>query len=126
MGSTKKVLVAFLAAVAAIAAAFCVTSCEKYYLPSLELSQKTILVNKYAQELSLVVNSNVIWSFEIDKAIDWVTVTPSNGQSTATVKIRIEANDSGVERRLTLSLKSDTLQRDLLIVQSADGGLPEN
>lgn len=126
MGSTKKVLVAFLAAVAVIAAASCVTSCEKYFLPSLELSQETILVNKASQELSLVVNSNVIWSFDIDKQIQWVTVTPAKGESTATVKIHIEANDSGVARSVTLPLKSETLQRDLRIVQSADDGLTEN
>jgi len=126
MGRTKKVLVAFVAAIAVIAAASGVTSCEKYVLPAIGLSQDTILVNKAAQELSLVVNSNVFWSFDDGSTAAWLTVTPSGGTSTATVKIQIEENDSGAARRTTLTLKSETLQRSLLVVQSADDGLPEN
>ena len=125
MGRTKKVLVAFLAAVAVIAAASGVTSCEKYFLPSLELSQETILVNKASQELSLVVNSNAAWSVKSYDA-DWLDLSPGRSESTATLRISISANESGETRSVTVSIETETLSRKLVVSQSADDELPEN
>ena len=126
MGRTGKVLMAVLAAAAVVFTTVCVSSCEKYYLPSITLSQDTIFVNKAAQELSLVVNANVIWSFDLDKPkARWLSVTPEMGEGTATVKISIDENKTEEVRRATIPVTTSTLERSLYIVQSADDVLPE-
>lgn len=126
MGRTRKVLMAVFAAAAVIAASAGLSSCEKYILPTLTLSQDTLLVNKNAQELSLVVNTGVYWSFDLNSAnADWLTVTPDVGLGTATVKIQIEENSGANDRSATVPVKTATLERNLYIVQSADDVLPE-
>ncbi|MBR5735925.1 MAG: BACON domain-containing protein [Bacteroidales bacterium] len=126
MRAVTKLLVAVVAVAAVIVAASGVTSCEKYFLPSLVLSQDTILVNKAPQELSLVINSNVEWSVELGEVnAKWLDVTPDYGEATATVKITISGNDSGEKRSVNVPIRSETLERDLLIVQSKDGELPQ-
>jgi hypothetical protein len=118
---------AILAAAVVIAAAAGMSSCETYILPSLELSQDTILVNKAAQELAFVVNTNVEWSFEMETAnARWIDVTPQIGDCTATVTILIDENDTGAARRATVPVKTSTLQKNLYIVQSGDEELPAN
>ena len=126
MGRTRKVLMAVLAAAAVISASAGLSSCEKYILPTLTLSQDTLLVNKNAQELSLVVNTEVNWSFDLSGAsAPWLTVTPATGRGTYTVKIQIEENGAGYDRSATIPVKTSTLERKLHIVQSADDVLPE-
>ena len=126
MGRTRKVLMAVLAAAAVIAASAGLSSCEKYILPTLTLSQDTLLVNKNAQELSLVVNTEVNWSFDLSSAgASWLTVTPDIGLGAATVKIQIEENGGTNVRSATVPVKTATLERKLYIVQSADDVLPE-
>ena len=126
MGRTRKVLMAVLAAAAVIAASAGLSSCEKYILPTLTLSQDTLLVNKNAQELSLVVNTEVNWSFDLSSAgASWLTVTPDIGLGVATVKIQIEENGGAKVRSATVPVKTATLERKLYIVQSADDVLPE-
>ncbi len=117
---------AVLAAAAVISASAGLSSCEKYILPMLTLSQDTLLVNKNAQELSLVVNTEVNWSFDLSGAsAPWLTVTPATGRGTATVKIQIEENEAGYDRSATIPVKTATLERKLYVVQSADDVLPE-
>ena len=117
---------AVLAAAAVIAASAGLSSCEKYILPTLTLSQDTLLVNKNAQELSLVVNTEVNWSFDLSSAgASWLTVTPDIGLGVATVKIQIEENGGANVRSATVPVKTATLERKLYIVQSADDVLPE-
>lgn len=122
----KKVLMALLAAAVLAAAAAGAASCEKYVLPMLSLSQDTILVNKSAQQLSLVVNSNVQWEFDVASAkIDWVYFDPEWGETGRKVIITIEENTSGAVRKATVPVQSQTIQKHLLIVQSGDGNIPE-
>ena len=125
MGRTRKVLMSVLAVAAVIAASAGLSSCEQYFFPSIELSQDTVLVNKSAQELSLVVNTNVIWSFDLDKPkARWLSVTPDRGDGTATVKILIDENKTEAVRSATIPVTTSTLERSLYIVQSADYELP--
>jgi hypothetical protein len=125
MGSTKKSLMAIFAAAAVLAAVSTVSSCEKYVLPSLSLSQDTVLVNKAAQELELVVNTNVDWHINMDDVdAEWIHFSIYAGYGTATVQLTIDENDSGAKRRVTIPVETGTLRRKLMITQSADGELP--
>ena len=125
MGSTKKSLMAIFAAAAVLAAVIAVSSCEKYVLPALSLSQDTVLVNKAAQELQLVVNTNVDWHFNMDDVeAEWIHFSTYAGYGTATVQLTIDENDSGAKRGVTIPVETGTLRRKLMITQSADGELP--
>ena len=109
-----------------IAAAAGAASCEKYVLPEISLSQDTILVNKAAQELSLTVNSNVQWEFDVaGVGIDWVIFDPEWGELGRKVTVSIEENTSGSVRRATVPFQSQTISKQLIIVQSADEKVPE-
>ena len=122
----KKVLMAILAAAVLAAAAAGAASCEKYVLPELSLSQDTLLVNKSAQQLSLTVNSNVQWEFDVASAqVEWVIFDPEWGEVGRKVTISIEENTSGAVRKAAIPVQSQTIQKQLLIVQSADENLPE-
>lgn len=122
----KKVLMAILASAVIIAAAAGAASCEKYVLPELSLSQDTLLVNKSAQQLSLTVNSNVQWVFDIDGAkVEWVSFDPEWAEVGRKVTISIEENATGTMRSATVPISSQTISKKLLIVQSADENLPE-
>lgn len=122
----KKVLMAILAAAVLAAAAAGAASCEKYVLPELSLSQDTLLVNKSAQQLSLTVNSNVQWEFDVASAqVEWVIFDPEWGEVGRKVTISVEENTSGAVRKAAIPVQSQTIQKQLLIVQSADENLPE-
>ena len=122
----KKVLMALCATAVIIAAAAGAASCEKYVLPEISLSQDTILVNKAAQELSLTVNSNVQWEFDVaGVGIDWVIFDPEWGELGRKVTVSIEENTSGSVRRATVPFQSQTISKQLIIVQSADEKVPE-
>ena len=122
----KKVLMAILAAAVLAAAAAGAASCEKYVLPELSLSQDTLLVNKSAQQLSLTVNSNVQWEFDVASAqVEWVIFDPEWGEVGRKVTISVEENTSGAIRKAAIPVQSQTIQKQLLIVQSADENLPE-
>jgi hypothetical protein len=116
---------AIFAAAAILAAVSAVSSCEKYVLPSLSLSQDTVLVNKAAQELELVVNTNVDWHINMDDVeAEWIHFSNYAGYGTATVQLTIDENDSGAKRRVMIPVETGTLRRKLMITQSADGELP--
>ncbi|MBO4656917.1 MAG: BACON domain-containing protein [Bacteroidales bacterium] len=122
----KKVLMAILAAAVLAAAAAGAASCEKYVLPELSLSQDTLLVNKSAQQLSLTVNSNVQWEFDVASAqVEWVIFDPEWGEVGRKVTISVEENTSGAVRKAAIPVQSQTIQKQLLIVQSGDENLPE-
>ena len=122
----KKVLMAILASAVIIAAAAGAASCEKYVLPELSLSQDTLLVNKSEQQLSLTVNSNVQWAFDIDgDKEEWVSLDPEWAEVGRKVTISIEENATGKMRSATVPISSQTISKKLLIVQSADENLPE-
>ena len=122
----KKVLMAILAAAVLAAAAAGAASCEKYVLPELSLSQDTLLVNKSAQQLSLTVNSNVQWEFDVAGAqVEWVIFDPEWGEVGRKVTISVEENTSGAVRKAAIPVQSQTIQKQLLIVQSGDENLPE-
>ena len=126
MGRIRKVFMAVLATAAVVFASAGLSSCEKYILPSITLSQDTIFVNKAAQELSLVVNANVGWSVDLASAnVTWLDFTPASGDGTATVKVIVEENASGHLRSAIVPVKTSTLERKLHVVQSADDVLPE-
>ena len=117
---------AILASAVIIAAAAGAASCEKYVLPELSLSQDTLLVNKSAQQLSLTVNSNVQWAFDVDgDKVEWVSFDPEWAEVGRKVTISIEENATGKMRSATVPVSSQTISKKLLIVQSADENLPE-
>lgn len=122
----KKVMMVLIAAAVIIAAAAGASSCEKYVLPELSLSKDTLVVNKAAQELKFIVNATVPWDFMLhDVKAEWVTFDPLYGDETATVTVTFEANDSGNRRSVTVPISSQTITRNLFIVQSADDAVPE-
>ena len=122
----KKVLMAILASAVIIAVAAGAASCEKYVLPELSLSQDTLLVNKSEQQLSLTVNSNVQWAFDVDgDKEEWVSFDPEWAEVGRKVTISIEENATGKMRSATVPISSQTISKKLLIVQSADENLPE-
>lgn len=122
----KKVMMAALAAVAVAFAVAGVTSCEKYVLPDFSLGQDTLAVNCKAQELKLVINSNVQWDFKVNEInADWLSFDPEWAELGLTATIHVEENTTGAVRSVTVPVESQTISRKLFIVQSADERVPE-
>ena len=126
MKSLRNLLLA-LSVVAVLAAALSgVTSCEKYVLPAIELSQDTIAVNRAQHEIQLVVNSNVFWELDLDKVkAPWVSFSPKSAEEGGVLTITISANEWDYDRSVTVPVKTETLERKLYIVQSYTDGLPK-
>ena len=122
----KKVMMVLIAAAVIIAAAAGASSCEKYVLPELSLSKDTLAVNKAAQELTFVVNANVPWEFDLSEVkAEWLVFSPEWGDLGMPVTISIEENTTGARRSVTVPVSSQTITKNLLIVQSADDAVPE-
>ena len=117
----KKVLTAIAASAAVIAAASGLVSCEKYVLPAISLSRDTLFVSHSGQRVELVVETNVTWYFDLDDLNpDWLAFDPLEGDGDTAVGITVEENATGQERKIVIPVKTETLQRNLVVSQSAD------
>ena len=126
MKTVKNLLLAVVAAVALVAAAWGVTSCEQYVLPYLEISRDTIAVDSTAQETSLVIDTNVPWDFKLeDPDHFWMRFSTLGSDDPGTVEITIEENSTGQTRSVTIPVQTETLERQLYVVQSPNGEIPE-
>ena len=112
---------AIVASAVVIAAASGLVSCEKYVLPSISLSPDTLFVNQPGKQMKLVVETNVMWHMDLDGLdLEWLAIEPVSGEGDTPVDITVSANDTGAEREIVIPVKTETLQRNMVISQSAD------
>ncbi len=114
----KKSVIIILVSSAIVFALSHITSCEKYILPNLSLSKDTLSFSAIEDSVNISINSNVMWEFD-ETGVDWIVVTPNSGDEADTVKVKVFANSEAAERTHTLTITSETISRNLVIIQAA-------
>ena len=99
---------------AAIAAQF--SSCEQYVLPSVEISPDTLRFGAAEDSAMLTVKTNVIVTIE-PESVTWVRAEPAWIDETTSVMIRVRENPGREARTVTIPVKSEAIQRNLVVVQ---------
>lgn len=107
---------------AALVAALCATSCEKYALPKLELDNDTICAPISGGVYEVTLTSNVRWMFDAGAIPSWVYMTPTDGRSDyvdASYKIQVSIDENKTEeaRVAVIQCTTLTLSRKLVIEQ---------
>lgn len=69
------------------------------------------------QETELKISANCSWTISINAT--WLTVTPSSGSNTETVKVSAGKNSSGSERNAILTVQGgNALKRTVMVTQA--------
>lgn len=92
-------------------------SCEKYVLPSLEVSPDTLFFSAKADSLRLHVETNVITSVVVEDAEIWISASPDWFEESCDVVVRVEENEQNSQRKGSLPIKSEAIKRTVVIVQ---------
>jgi hypothetical protein len=71
------------------------------------------------QETEMKVSANCSWT--ITNSASWLTVTPSSGSNTETVKVSAGKNSSGSERIATLTIQGGSAPQRTVMVTQAKG-----
>ncbi|MCK9626273.1 MAG: BACON domain-containing protein [Bacteroidales bacterium] len=112
----KKFLPILLSVVFTIIIVAQFSSCEKYVLPSLSLSQDTLTFSPEAQDSELIIETNVIWS--ADNTSNWIILNPSEGELSDTITISVTKNDTGNKRSYKISFNTETIKKSVVIIQN--------
>jgi len=92
------------------------SSCEKYVLPSLSLSQDTLTFSPEAQDCELIIETNVIWS--ADNTSNWIILDPGEGALSDTITMSVTKNDTGEKRSYKISFNTETLKKSVVVIQN--------
>lgn len=100
-------------------------SCERYVLPSLEVSPDTIRFTAEGGKLPLVVKTNVVTVAKAEDKDFWYAVDP--GWMDADIELSVLAleNTDTTARSAVLSVKSEVLMRSVVILQEGAEAPPE-
>lgn len=105
-----------LAALLVFAAQF--SSCEKYVLPEMTLSEDSVYFYSRTDTVSIMVYSNVVWSFT-NEDNNWYKGYPNWGDADSLVMFIVEENIDDRPREAELIIKTETISRTLHIFQEA-------
>lgn len=95
-----------------------------------QTQNSAILIEKESYEvpeggatLNIDIKSNVVYSVDLNGA-EWIKYTPDNtsrGLTSSTIKLEIEANDTGESRKAVVKIKSEKgdASKDIIIVQTS-------
>ena len=109
-----------LTAIAALSIVFLIASqmisCEKFILPELTVSPDTLRFSAAADSALVKVHSNVIWSNKDNP--DWIGVSVDWGDADAETFVSVTENTSTQVRQAQVSIKSETIQRYIVVEQA--------
>lgn len=117
----KKTFTIFIPICLLFAAIAQFSSCEKYILPAIQLEKDTVLFTPSAQQETLIVQSNVFWKMVVPSQ-DWMIISPevSSGSESDTLHIAVTDNESGERRTAIVAVRSETLNKRLVIIQEGE------
>ncbi|MBQ0024111.1 MAG: BACON domain-containing protein [Bacteroidales bacterium] len=96
--------------------ALCLSSCEKYVLPELNLEADAILFAPgMTVSADVKVFSNVKWEVAYKTQSDAVTFSPDSGEGDGLITISVTASPDTV----TLYVRSETIRKELTILHPA-------
>ena len=105
---------------AAVSIAFLIAgqmvSCEKYILPELTVTPDTLIFGAAADSALVKIHSNVIWSNKNNP--DWIGVSIDWGDTDAETFVSVAENTSTQARQAQVSIKSETIQRYIVVEQA--------
>ncbi len=90
-------------------------SCEKYVLPELTVTPDTLRFGAGADSALVKVHSNVIWSNKDNP--DWISVSIDWGDTDTETFVSVTENTSTQARQAQVSIKSETIQRYVVVEQ---------
>ena len=93
------------------------SGCEKYVLPELSISPDTLRFTAAADSQQIVVTTNVITTLYPDRTDSWIRANPEWLDASTTVFIRVSENPGSQPRKATVPVKSEALQRSLVVIQ---------
>lgn len=105
----------FFALAAVLALQF--ASCEKYVLPELSLTPDTLKFSAAADSLPVQVKSNVIWNSSAANQVDWLKWNRDGMEGDQEMWFYATENTNALSRRETITFKSESLKRSLVVIQ---------
>lgn len=121
MKKSSYIVASLIAATAVLGAHL--TSCEHYVLPEMTVTPDTLYFSAAGGAQTVMVNSNVIWNFEINLSdetyVEWITCDPDWGTEGSESVITVKEN-SGRAREYVIPVKTETLKRSLTIIQDGN------
>ena len=95
-------------------------SCEKYVIPELQVAPDTLRFGAAADSQKIIVTTNVNTVLSMNTSDTWVFADPDFIEETCEVTIHVLENETGQARMLTLPVRSESLERKLLVIQSGE------
>lgn len=95
------------------------TACEKYVLPELSISTDTLYFSAGPDSLQFFVHTNTITTAEAENAY-WIQTDPAWMDADTTVTVYVGHYVGSTSRTGTIVVKSESLQRNLFVIQVAD------
>lgn len=95
------------------------SSCEKYVLPEMCLTPDTLYFSTNGGSSTVEVSANIKWSISKSGVPDWLDYSPDQGEEDGEVQIEVAASTQP-GREATLIFRSETLEKKLVVIQSAD------
>lgn len=111
----KKIVTVAVASAIAVLAVSQMVSCEKYVLPELTVTPDTLRFSAAEDSALVKVHSNVIWSNKDNP--DWIKVSVAWGDSDTETFVSVTVNTSDQARQAQVSIKSETIQRYIVVEQ---------
>lgn len=100
-------------------------SCERYVLPSLEVSPDTIRFTAEGGKLPLLVKTNVVTVAKAEDRDNWYVVDPGWMDTDSELSVIALENTETESRSAILSVKSEVLMRSVVILQEGADAPPE-
>ena len=95
---------------------FC--GCEKFILPEITLQQDTLLFPASGGTQSMLITTNVITTAEpAFNDQSWLSADPVWFDETTTYQVTTTEN-TGEERSATIPIKSETIEKSLVVIQA--------
>lgn len=99
------------------------TACEKYVLPSVEVMADTLYFGPKAESMKIEVFTNVIVA--VTESPVWVDADPAWFDADTVVTISVRENTETEARSVSLPFHSESLQRNVLVIQAGAAAAPE-
>ncbi|MCF0164799.1 MAG: BACON domain-containing protein [Bacteroidales bacterium] len=102
---------------AIILSIFCistVSSCEKYILPELKLLQDTLWAEAMGEEFRVGVVCNTIWNISNPTEAAWISFDTTDE---TVIVVVVDENTDAEEREHTIIVKTETLQKTIVVIQ---------
>ena len=91
-------------------------ACTKTEEPQLSISEKSITFDaSVSLEKTVKVTSNVAWSISCDA--DWLSFTPSSGEGSASVTVKVEENTKVQERTANVKVTAGAISGTITVTQ---------